>query len=200
MGHVIGGSFVMRSLGKMVVERIEMITLESLRLQIRTVMADDLVGVFRVLRSDPDFLRYREGSQGEAGRFDLQAWERDWQVAQIMPGRHALGCVLKATGEFVGYVDYLEEHDDGFPWLGALTIDLTHRSRGFGREAFECLVEHFREHYSWSRLRTSVLEENAAGMAFARRVGFRPVQQMRVRVSAGEQAVVVCEMDLPVSY
>ncbi|HZR43034.1 MAG TPA: GNAT family N-acetyltransferase [Ktedonobacteraceae bacterium] len=139
----------------MVVERMEMITLESLRLQIRTVMADDLAGVFQVLRSDPDFLRYREGSQGEPGCFDLQAWERDWQVAQMMPGRHALGCVLKATGEFVGYVDYLEEHEDGFPWLGALTIDMAHRHKGFGREAFECLVGHFREHVGCGCARVS---------------------------------------------
>ncbi len=173
-----------------------MITFESPRLQIRTITADDLAGVFAVHRSDPDFLRYREGSGGEPGRYNLQAWERDWQIAQIMPGRHVLVCVLKATNEFAGYIDYLEEHDDGFPWLGALTIHVAHRRQGLGREAFERLVQHFREHYGWSHLRTSVLVVNAVGIAFARHVGFQPIQQTRLRLSAGEQQVVMFEMDL----
>ena len=196
MGRAIGVLPMKKNACNMFIERIEMITLESLRLQIRTITADDLAAVFSVHRSDPDFLRYREGSEGEPGRYDLQAWERDWQLAQIIPGRHALACVLKTTNEFVGYIDYLEEHDDGFPWLGALTIHVAYRRRGFGCEAFERLVQHFREHYGWSHLRTSVLAVNAVGMAFASRVGFRPIQQTRLRLSAGEQPVVVFEMDL----
>lgn len=95
-----------------------MIVMNSTRLQIRTITPDDLAAVFSVHVSDPDFLRFREGSRGEPGRYDLEAWERDWQVAQFIPGRHALACYLEANGECVGYIDYLEEQMMGIPGLG----------------------------------------------------------------------------------
>ena len=48
-------------------------------------------------------------------------FQRDWQIAQMTPGRHMLGVYLKAMGEAVGLADFLEEDpEESRPWLGFL--------------------------------------------------------------------------------
>lgn len=173
-----------------------MIELESERLYMREITADDVEKVLPVHLSNPDFLRQMEGSEGEAGRYDLARWQRDWQIAQMMPGRHTLACYLKdtgETGEAVGYVEYLEEHDDGAPWIGVLTIHRAHQRQGLGTEAFRRLMEHFREAYGWSLLHAGVLENNEAGLGFARHLGFQPIGQHTSRMSGGIQPFIVFE-------
>lgn len=137
-----------------------------------------------------------EGSEGEAGRYDLQRWQRDWHVAQMMPARHTLACYLKDTGEAVGYVEFLEEHDDGAPWIGVLTIHSAHQRQGPGTEAFRRLIEHFREEYGWSLIHVGVLEQNGAGLGFAKHLGFQPIRRLTSRLSGGIQQVVVFERSL----
>jgi hypothetical protein len=108
-----------------------MIELESERLRIREIVPDDLPALLPVYLSNPQFVAWSEGSQGEAGYYDLAMLQRDWQVAQMMPGRVMLGIYLKATGEAVGQADYLAENpDDGLPWLGLLMIAGSHQRRG----------------------------------------------------------------------
>jgi RimJ/RimL family protein N-acetyltransferase len=173
-----------------------MIELESKRLFIREITADDVEKVLPVHLSNPDFLRQMEGSEGEAGRYDLARWQRDWQVAQMMPGRHTLACYLKDSGEAVGYVEYLEEHDDGAPWIGVLTIQRTHQRQGLGTEAFQRLSKHFREDYGWSLINGGVLETNGAGLGFARHLGFQPIRQLTSRMSGGIQQFIIFELAL----
>jgi RimJ/RimL family protein N-acetyltransferase len=173
-----------------------MIELESERLLIREMTADDLEKVLPVYLSNPDFLQQMEGSEGEAGRYDLARWQRDWHIAQMMPGRHTLACYLKETGEAVGYVEFLEEHDDGAPWIGVLTIHSAHQRQGPGTEAFRRLIEHFREEYGWSLIHVGVLEQNEAGLGFAKHLGFQPIRRLASRMSGGVQQFVVCERSL----
>ncbi|HLI07671.1 MAG TPA: GNAT family N-acetyltransferase [Ktedonobacteraceae bacterium] len=173
-----------------------MIERESERLSIREITAHDVEKVLPVHLSNPDFLQQMEGSEGEAGRYDLQRWQRDWQIAQMMPGRHTLACYLKKTGEAVGYVEYLEEHDDGAPWIGVLTIHRAHQRQGLGTEAFQHLIAHFRAEYGWSRLRAGVLEHNEAGLGFARHLGFQPIRQLSTRTSGGMQHFIIFELPL----
>ncbi len=97
-----------------------MIELESDRLLIRELKADDLARVFPVHASNPDFLALTEGSGGDVGLYDLARFQRDWQIGQLMDGRHMLGAFARNGNEAVGFADYLEEHDDGLPWLGAI--------------------------------------------------------------------------------
>ncbi len=173
-----------------------MIELESERLLIREMTADDLEKVLPVYLSNPDFLQQMEGSEGEAGRYDLQRWQRDWHIAQMMPGRHTLACYLKETGEAVGYVEFLEEHDDGAPWIGVLTIHRAHQRQGLGTEAFRRLIEHFREEYGWSLIHVGVLEQNEAGLGFAKHLGFQPLRRLTSRMSGGVQQFIVFERSL----
>src|SRR6185312_15551070 len=88
-----------------------MIALESERLTIRELAAGDLPLLMPVHLSNPAFLALMEGSEGEAGRYDLARWQRDWQIASMMPGRHMLGIFLKSTDEAVGFCDFFEEVD-----------------------------------------------------------------------------------------
>jgi RimJ/RimL family protein N-acetyltransferase len=151
----------------------EIIDLESARLVIREVAPDDLPLLLPVYLSNPEYVAQREGSRGEAGYFDLEMFQRDWQIAQMTPGRHMLGVYLKKTREAVGLVDYLEESpEDSQPWLGFLMIARAHQRQGLGTEAFECLAAYFNQHYDWPSLRVSVMETNVAVVAFWRRLGF----------------------------
>src|SRR5690242_11236334 len=169
-----------------------MIELESGRLLLREMTEKDLPLVLPVYLSNSGFLQQQEGSEGEAGRYDLERWQRDWHIAQMMLGNHWLGCYLKAQGEAVGFISYLEEHaGDGKPWLGALTIHSAHQRQGLGTEAFHRLTDYFRQEYRWPVLRAGVLEQNTAGLAFARRLGFQPVETGIKRFSGGEQRFIV---------
>lgn len=174
-----------------------MIELESSRLDLREMTEEDLPLVLPVYLSNPDFLQQQEGSEGEAGRYDLERWQRDWSIAQMMPGRHMFACYLKPNGEVVGFIDYLEENaDDGKPWLGTLTIHKEYQRQGLGTEAFHRLADYFRNHYGWPVLRAGVLEQNAAGLAFVRAVGFQAVEEGLKRFPGGEQRFIVFERSL----
>jgi RimJ/RimL family protein N-acetyltransferase len=173
-----------------------MLELESDRLSLRELGADDLPLVLPVYLSNPDLVQQQEGSEGEAGRYDLERFQRDWAVAQMMPGRHMLGCYLKMQGDAVGFIEFWEEAEDGNPWLGTLTIHKAQQRQGLGSEAFYRLIDYFRNHYGWPILRAGVLEQNAAGLAFAQHLGFRPVEQKLERFSGGEQPFIVFERSL----
>ena len=174
-----------------------MIELESTHLSLREMTEEDLLVVLPVYLSNPDFLQQQEGSEGEAGRYDLDRWQRDWQIARFMPGNHWLGCYLKPQGEAIGFIGYLEENeDDGKPWLGAITIHKKQQRQGLGSEAFYRLIDYFRNHFGWSVLRAGVLEQNTTGLAFVRHLGFQPVQDGVKQFPGGEQRFIVFERAL----
>jgi RimJ/RimL family protein N-acetyltransferase len=152
----------------------EPIELKSARLTIREVAPDDLPLLLPVYLSNPEYVAQSEGSQGEAGYFDLEMFQRDWRIAQMTPGRHMLGVYLKETSEAVGLADYVEENpEDGQPWLGFLMIARAHQRQGLGTEVFTCLVEYFRNYYGWPSLRVGVMKTNTGALAFWRRLGFQ---------------------------
>jgi RimJ/RimL family protein N-acetyltransferase len=152
----------------------EPIELESARLVIREVAPDDLPLLLPVYLSNPEYVAQSEGSRGEAGYFDLEMFQRDWQIAQMTPRRHMLGLYIKDTGEAVGLADYLEDNpEDGQPWLGFLMIARVHQRQGLGTEAFSRLAEYFKNHYGWPSLRVGVMKANTAALAFWRRLGFQ---------------------------
>jgi RimJ/RimL family protein N-acetyltransferase len=151
----------------------ETIELESARLVIREVAPDDLPLLFPVYLSNPEYVAQSEGARGEAGYFDLEMFQRDWQIAQMTPGRHMLGVYRKETNEAVGLADYLEENpEDGLPWLGFLMIARAHQRQVLGTEAFACLAAYFKDHYGWSSLRVGVMKTNTSALAFWRGLGF----------------------------
>lgn len=175
-----------------------MIELESKRLRIRELAAEDLANVLPVYESNPDVMQRMEGSEGEAGRYDLERWQRDWSIAQLMPGRHMLACYLKEHGDAIGFIDYIEEDDNGKPFLGQLMIHKAYQRQGFGSEAFQCLTNHFRKEYGWPLLRSWILEENEPGVSFLHHIGFQPIAQepRKWRLPGGVQPFIVMEYEL----
>jgi len=154
----------------------ETIELDSALLVIREAAPDDLPLLLPVYLSNPEYVAQSEGSRGEVGYFDLEMFQRDWQIAQMTPGRHMLGVYLKMTSEAIGLADYLEEYpEDGQPWLGLLMIARAHQRQGLGTEAFACLAAYFKNHHGWSSLRVGVMKTNTAALAFWRRLGFLEV-------------------------
>ena len=172
---------------------------ESTRLLIRELEAEDLEKVLPVYLSNPELVRRMEGSEGEAGRYDLERWQRDWQIAQMMPGRHTLWCELKENGAAIGYLDYLEEGEDGYPLLGQVLIHGDYQRRGLGSEAFLRLIDYLRAQYSWSTLRAWALEENTVGKAFLHHLGFHELGQEpgRWRLPGGPHQYTILEYGLP---
>src|SRR5690242_12081114 len=151
-----------------------MLELTSARLQIHEIVADDLPALLPIYTSNPEFVRQNEGSEGEPGRYDLDRWQRDWYVMQMLPGSHQLGCYLKTGNTPVGIVHFLEENeDDGKPWLGTLVIHKDYQRQGLGTEVFQCLAEHFRQQTDWMTLRASVKAQNETGLPFSNIWDFR---------------------------
>ena len=154
----------------------EPIKVESARLVIREAAPDDLPLLLPVYLSNPEYVAQSEGSRGEAGYFDLEMFQRDWQIAQMTPGRHMLGVYLKETSEAVGLADFLEENpEDGQPWLGSLMIARAHQRQGLGSEAFTRLAEYFKNHYGWPSLHVGVMKTNTVALAFSRRMRFQEI-------------------------
>lgn len=173
-----------------------MIKLESERLIIREIVTDDLPAILPALVSDPEHLRRQEGSEGEPGRYDLERWQRDWAIGQMMPGRHMLGCYVKSSREAIGYAEFMEEMDDGLPWFGISLIHMKHRRQGYGTEAFQRLATMFRSEYQWPVIRAWVAIENEVGYAFAQHIGLRIAEKKIVRLAGGMQEIAQLEYTL----
>lgn len=166
------------------------IVLQSPRLRLRATAEADLPALLNVYLSNPAFVSHHEGARGESGYFDLAMLQRDWWIAQMMPGRHMLGIYLADGGAAVGMADYLEENpDDGMPWLGFLMIARDHQRQGLGTEAYTCLAAHFRDHYGWPALRIGVESWNTGAFTFWERLGFGRVPD-EVEPAHGDSVVL----------
>jgi RimJ/RimL family protein N-acetyltransferase len=148
--------------------------LSSTRTTIHELAADELERTLPIYMSNPEFVQQQEGSESEPGRYDLARWQRDWSIAQYMPGRHLLVAYLKDEQRTpIGLVDYLEQNDDDYPYLGALIIHKDYQRQGFAREIFQTLVVFFDTTYYWPLLRAAT----TSGASFLHRLGFQPVEQ-----------------------
>jgi hypothetical protein len=96
--------------------------IETPRLAIRPLAEDDLEEVLTVCSSNPDYTAITEGRGGEAGHYDLDMLERDYAIAQLVPGRVFAALRERDSGELVGVLDWMYENpDDGEAWLGLPT-------------------------------------------------------------------------------
>jgi RimJ/RimL family protein N-acetyltransferase len=151
-----------------------------------------------VFLSNPDALVQTEGSDGEIGKYDLERWQRDWYIAQMMPGRHMLGCYLKPNDDAIGFAEYVEEHDRlGQPWFGAIVIRKDVQRQGLASEIMNEVIEHIAKETDALLLYSGVLEQNVVGQALAQRVGFtRSTRQASHQFPMGRQEIIVLERPL----
>jgi RimJ/RimL family protein N-acetyltransferase len=173
-----------------------MLELVTKQLQIRETTADDLDALLPIYLSNPTFVEQNEGSEGEVGRYDLDRWQRDWHILQMLPGSHRLGCYLKSDLSPVGFLDFLEEHEDGYPWLGALVIEKASQRQGLGSEALQGLAEYARKETTWTILRTGVKAVNEGGLAFFNHLGFQIAEEGNERFAGGLQRYILMEYAL----
>jgi RimJ/RimL family protein N-acetyltransferase len=173
-----------------------MLELETKQLLIRETTADELDALLPIYLSNPTFVEQNEGSEGEVGCYDLDRWQRDWHILQMMPGSHRLGCYLNSDLSAVGFLDFLEEHEDGYPWLGALVIEKASQRHGLGSEAFQGLVEYARKETTWTILRAGVKAVNEGGLSFLNHLGFKIAEDRSDRFVAGLQRYILMEYAL----
>ena len=151
-----------------------MFELESQRLCLREVAEDDLPDLLPIYLTHTEVMQASNDSQGETMQYDLERLHHDWEQVQSTPGEYMLGIYLKETGEAVGVARYLERNPaDGAPWLGTLFIHRAYHRQGLGTEAFNRLVEYFREEKGWTMLRLAVWKYNPSGRAFWQHLGFK---------------------------
>lgn len=166
------------------------------RLRIRPAEADDLPALHGVLASNPWYLELTEGSGGEVGRYDLSAFQRDWQVASVS-GREVLGAYLRPGGEAVGLLDLMRENPrDGCPWIGLAVVHRDRQRMGLGQEMVEALLQYGKGHLGWKRARLGVIVGNEAGARLATALGFKAMDRVTRRFPAGLREVVVYERRL----
>ena len=179
--------------GQETVEVSAMLDLETDRVRLNEVVAEELPQLLPVLTSNSAFLQLTEGSAGEVGVYDLDRLQRDWTFAGWMPGRHVVGGYLKDTGQAIAYLDYLEENDDGFPWVGTLIIHARYQRQGLGSEILQALVEYGRAEHSWACLRTSALQTNTPALAFLAHLGFHSIGETLQTSPAGKSVALIFE-------
>jgi ribosomal protein S18 acetylase RimI-like enzyme len=171
-----------------------MIRFELAQMVVREVEAEDLEPLLAVYTSNPAFVARMEGSEGEAGKYDLARCQRDWIVARMMPERHLLGGWLRDSGAAVGLVDFVEEHERyGRPWLGALVVHHDYQRRGLGSKLCRSVLAHLHTAYGATAVNTGVAASNMAGLAFFRANDFSPIDELTHRGPAGEERIIVME-------
>lgn len=170
-----------------------MLEIMTKRLQIRETTADDLPALLPIYLSNPTFVKQNAGSEGEVGRYDLDRWQRDWQIMQMMPGNHRLGCYLKTDLTPVGILDFLEAGDDGNPWLGTLVIHLAYHRQGLGTETFQSLAGYAQQQMAWTTLRAGVKAVNAIGLIFLKHLGFQLIEEGSQQFAGGLQKFFIME-------
>lgn len=173
--------------------------LETERLIIAQARPEQLPDLLPVFLSHPGYLQLAEGTAGQPGLYDISKLQRDWQVANITPGRWLAGIYVKPQQVAVGVLDFMEENPgDGLPWVGLLMVHAEHQGRGYAREALGALLERGRRR-GWTVLRAGILRQNRAGLAFARRMGFREVGGGREVGATGGAPTVILELSLSAS-
>jgi RimJ/RimL family protein N-acetyltransferase len=96
----------------------------------------------------------------------------------------------------VGFLDFLEEHEDGYPWLGTLVIEKASQRHRLGSDAFQGLVEYARQEQTWTTLRAGVKAVNEGGLAFLEHLGFQIAEEHTERFAGGLQRYLLMEYAL----
>ena len=128
------------------------------------------------------------------GGYDLASVRRYWEGARLDPRRHILTVLDGATNETIGLIDFVTESPaDGYPWIGLVLVAESRQRQGIGTEAVTAVVVHLQaeDHLA---VRMAAIEDNEAGLAFARSQGFETVTE--VPTTGTEALVRVMELNL----
>jgi RimJ/RimL family protein N-acetyltransferase len=144
------------------------------RLRFAEVTENDLDDLLAIHAGNPEYAALTEGSQGEAGYYDLQMLERDWWLGTQEPSREQLIGRLE-DGTAAVWLDLLDANpNDGHPWIGLLMVERELQGRGLGREAAGAAE---RLLAGGPAVRAGVIPANAGALAFWQRLGYAEVER-----------------------
>ncbi len=149
-----------------------MIILETKRLLLRHLNADDLDDLFR-LYSDPDIRKYfPEGVLTLAGAREELGWHMDTYEQHPQLGLWAT--IHKETGKFIGRCGLLPWEIDGQTETEiAYLLDKSFWHQGLATEAVEGIMKYAFDELHLSRLICLMHPDNIASQRVARRAGLR---------------------------
>lgn len=142
--------------------------------EIRPVGQADADGILDVYRRCEDFL-----SLGPVPHASIQMVFDDLQHSHDEGG---VFCGIFVGGRMVGVVDYVRDNfggEKGVAFLSLLMIVEEHRGRGLGRKVVEAVEAEMLTDEGISKIRSGVQVNNAAGIAFWKRMGYRIVSGAR---------------------
>jgi RimJ/RimL family protein N-acetyltransferase len=141
---------------------------ETEHLVVSPLTRADLPDALSSYLSRPEYLELAEGSVDNVGHYDMETLEREWELAEATPGRVFAGIRVRAAGELVGLLDWLERNpNDGHPWIGLIVVGASFGRRGYAREAVEGLLAAT----AWPVVREGVIASNRQGLALAEALG-----------------------------
>lgn len=164
--------------------------METERLSFRPLRQEDLPALLPVYETNPVYMTLSEGAPG----YTLEQLTQEWQEAAAEPDRTMLGIYRKEDDLTVGVADYLRRNPkDGMPWLGLLMVRGDLHRTGFGAEALQGLLTHFRLVEGWPAVRLGVISTNESALRFWERQGFVRYKSVLKQMPAGELEIICME-------
>jgi RimJ/RimL family protein N-acetyltransferase len=149
--------------------------LETDRLDIRTLGADDVERLQRVFTAAGDHFLTVTGRPEP----DPDAAEREVRGCMATPGRDVAVFTLRATGEDVGAAAWWRgSPEPDVALLGMLVVDPAHRRQGIAREALGAL-ELWLAGHGIRRIRSGVGAGDQKAQAVLGGLGFAPMDERR---------------------
>lgn len=141
-------------------------TIETQRLILRPLAADDAVHFARLLGPDPDAIQ-QMAQMPDPCTADAA---REWIEARLGPGGHVFAILRRTNGEFLGVAGFGGSAD--MPELG-YWIGAAYRGQDYTTEAVRGLVE-YAGFIGVPRLHADTFPNNPASVRVLTKVGFAP--------------------------
>ena len=154
----------------------------------------DVEEAYRIYLSNPEYFLLVSGHIPERREI--------YRDREVRPPETELRCksfgLWSLEGENVAVTDHLEGYpEDDVLYLGLLLVDGGRHRQGLGRRICREIEEMARRR-GFRRLRLSVMEDNCAGLAFWRAMGYQEIRRTEQRV-AGEKLHQILVMEKPLN-
>lgn len=153
------------------------------RLQVAHMEETHVQALYQVYQSNKDYLQLTEGTGDGVGVYTEEQMLRDFQLAEWM-GRKTLGIFLRERMKLIGVLEYMEQAEDGRPWIGLIMIHGRDQRCGFGSEALSAFLRRAQDR-GWHEIRAAVMEENHAALKFLDHLRFERYAVKQKRTPSG---------------
>jgi [ribosomal protein S5]-alanine N-acetyltransferase len=143
--------------------------LETERLILREMTEDDAGNLFE-LNQNPNVMRYIPGEPPVTSRDDALAVLRERVFPQYARRLGRWACIVKATGEFIGWSGVKHIPEDGEYDVGYRFLE-PHWGKGYATESARAVLAYARQHLAGERVVGKAMLENRASRHVLEKIG-----------------------------